>query len=55
MATACPECDAQVELPETVRMSEIVECPDCRTDLEVIMTEPPALALAPELEEDWGE
>jgi alpha-aminoadipate carrier protein LysW len=55
MTEICPECNADVKLMEPIRASEIVECPDCRSELEVIMVDPVTLALAPEIEEDWGE
>lgn len=55
MATACPECAAQIAVPEQARVTELVECPECRSDLEVVSTQPPLLAMAPEPEEDWGE
>ena len=55
MSTACPECDAQVTMAEPVRLSEVVECPDCHSELEVATVEPVLLVLAPEVEEDWGE
>jgi alpha-aminoadipate carrier protein LysW len=41
--------------PGRLRLSELVECPGCRSELEVIALQPFALALAPEPEEDWGE
>jgi alpha-aminoadipate/glutamate carrier protein LysW len=55
MINACPDCDAKVTLAEPVRLSEIVECQECRSELEVITLDPVTLALAPEVEEDWGE
>jgi len=55
MICDCPECDAKVMLPEPVRLSEIIECQDCRIELEVITLDPVVLALAAEVEEDWGE
>lgn len=55
MTTACPECDQSIELDETPRLSEIVSCPECRGELEVVSTDPVTLAVAPEPEEDWGE
>ena len=55
MTSACPECDRDVTVGEPVRLSQIVECPDCNSELEVVATEPVMLALAPEPEEDWGE
>jgi alpha-aminoadipate carrier protein LysW len=38
-----------------VEQGEIVPCPDCGADLEVLSTEPLTLGLAPEEGEDWGE
>ena len=54
-AAACPECAADVILEEGVLANEIVPCADCGAELEVIDVAPPTLALAPEVEEDWGE
>ena len=52
--TNCPECDAEIDLQDVVQ-GEIVVCPDCGIDLEVISVNPPKLELAPMEEEDWGE
>ena len=51
----CPECDAEVTVGTHAVKGEILACPDCGAELEVTETEPVALALAPEAEEDWGE
>ena len=51
----CPECAADVSLPNDVMEGEIVQCPECGVELEVINIDPPTLELAPEEEEDWGE
>lgn len=51
----CPECAADVTLPDDVMEGEIVQCPDCGVELEVVSVDPPELELAPEEEEDWGE
>lgn len=51
----CPECAADVTLPGDVMEGEIVVCPECGVELEVISLDPPELELAPEEEEDWGE
>jgi alpha-aminoadipate carrier protein LysW len=54
-ATAeCPECFGEVKL-KNVMQNEIVQCPDCGADLEVVSISPVTLELAPEEEEDWGE
>ncbi|HEY9077720.1 MAG TPA: lysine biosynthesis protein LysW [Anaerolineaceae bacterium] len=50
----CPECDAEIDLAGVV-VNEIIVCPDCGVDLEVIDLDPPTLELAPMEEEDWGE
>lgn len=54
MQAECPECAAAVALDSTV-VGEILRCPDCGADLEVISLDPPVLELAPTEEEDWGE
>ena len=50
----CVECDAEIEMVDVVE-GEILVCPDCGVDLEVISLNPPTLELAPMEEEDWGE
>ncbi len=55
MIQTCPECEGTVKLGEPVRLSEITQCPDCSSELEVVGLDPIALELAPEIEEDWGE
>ena len=51
----CVECAGEVEVANDVMVGEIVECPECGAELEVVNTNPVTLALAPEIEEDWGE
>ncbi|GAA0371450.1 lysine biosynthesis protein LysW [Streptomyces olivoreticuli] len=51
----CPECEGSVALMENPRVSEIVECAGCSSELELISVDPVELVLAPEIEEDWGE
>ncbi|MFF6773018.1 lysine biosynthesis protein LysW [Streptomyces sp. NPDC012637] len=52
---ACPECEDEVQISASVRLNEIVECAGCRSELEIVALSPAVLALAPEVEEDWGE
>ena len=54
MSTFCPECEGNVAL-SNVETGEIVVCPDCGVDLEVMDLAPLTLALAPLEAEDWGE
>jgi alpha-aminoadipate/glutamate carrier protein LysW len=55
MTANCPECDATITLAADVVEGEIIVCPDCAAELELTSVEPPELALAPEVGEDWGE
>ena len=54
MMSNCPECEAEVTV-QGLMIGEIIYCPDCNAELEVLRLEPPAVALAPQVEEDWGE
>jgi alpha-aminoadipate carrier protein LysW len=51
----CPACEIPVDVPDQSKLSEILECADCRSELEIVALDPVMLALAPEVEEDWGE
>lgn len=51
----CPICDAELTLADDTLQSELVECSDCGTELEVVSTSPVELQEAPQTEEDWGE
>jgi alpha-aminoadipate carrier protein LysW len=42
-------------LPQGTIVGEILPCASCATELEVISLDPPSVARAPEVEEDWGE
>jgi len=42
-------------LEEDTEVGEIIVCPDCGVDLEVVSLVPPVVELAPMEEEDWGE
>ena len=53
--TTCPECAAELQFAPDLEEAEIVVCPDCGVELEVIGLNPITLELAPEVEEDWGE
>jgi alpha-aminoadipate/glutamate carrier protein LysW len=54
-AVECPECIASVSLEPGTEEGEIIVCPDCGVDLEVISLSPVEIALAPMEQEDWGE
>jgi alpha-aminoadipate/glutamate carrier protein LysW len=50
----CIECDADIELIDPI-VGEIVVCPECGVDLEVMVLDPITIAVAPMEQEDWGE
>jgi alpha-aminoadipate/glutamate carrier protein LysW len=52
----CPECEADVEIDEyDVDKGEIISCPECGIELEVVGLAPLQLDVAPQDEEDWTE
>ncbi|MGD9144711.1 MAG: lysine biosynthesis protein LysW [Anaerolineae bacterium] len=51
----CLQCAGELDLAPDVELGEIIVCPDCGVEWEVMNTEPITLELAPEVEEDWGE
>ena len=51
----CPVCSAQIPLADDAVEGELITCPECGTELEIISLDPPAVAEAPQEEEDWGE
>ena len=51
----CPECAADIILADDTLQGEIIQCPDCGVELEVMSLSPLTLDLAPAEEEDWGE
>ncbi len=53
--TECVECAAELVLAADVEEGEIIVCPDCGVELEVVSLDPVTCELAPEVEEDWGE
>ena len=51
----CPECEADVEIDEyDVDKGEIISCPECGIELEVVGLAPLQLDV-PREEEDWTE
>ncbi len=52
---ACVECAGSVDVAADLMQGEILQCPDCGVELEVLTLNPLTVELAPEVEEDWGE
>ena len=51
----CPECEGEVHVDEDTDKGDLVSCPDCGLELEVVGLDPIELDIAPEEEEDWAE
>ena len=51
----CPTCDQPVPVPADAIEGEILACAGCEAEVELLRVQPPEIALAPELGEDWGE
>ena len=51
----CPECEAEVHVDEDTDKGDVVSCPDCGVELEVVGLDPIELDIAPEEDEDWAE
>lgn len=55
MAT-CPECDAEIEIDEyDVDKGDLISCPDCGSNLEVVGVSPVELDNAADKDEDDDE
>jgi alpha-aminoadipate carrier protein LysW len=50
----CIECGFELTL-EDVEEGELIVCPECGTEMEVVGLNPIVLEPAPAEEEDWGE
>jgi alpha-aminoadipate carrier protein LysW len=55
MVSKCTVCEGNVTIPENSMEGELLICPDCGTELEVVSMDPLTLEEAPEVQEDWGE
>lgn len=53
--TDCPVCEADINFENDTEKGELITCPDCGTELEVLNIDPAEVAEAPQEEEDWGE
>jgi len=53
----CPECDANMSIPDDAAVGEIVSCGDCGADYEISKKEGSNIELkeAETVGEDWGE
>ena len=57
MKVNCVECDKELSVPDDAVKGEIVTCPDCGSDFEVVSVNNKKVELkaAEKVGEDWGE
>jgi len=55
MAVKCSVCESDVEVADELMLGELIFCPDCGVELEVVSISPVEVKEAPEVQEDWGE
>jgi alpha-aminoadipate carrier protein LysW len=57
MKGKCPECYFEFDVADSVMIGEIIECPDCAVQLEVVEKNNGGIVfeVAQLEEEDWGE
>lgn len=55
MMGSCVVCDGAIRLSEGTVPGELIPCPDCGTELEVLSLDPVVFGEAPVVQEDWGE
>lgn len=53
--TACPDCAADIPIPNDAMKGEVVACPDCGESFEVAVVHPTELKKAETVGEDWGQ
>ena len=51
----CPGCGAESPIDTDLFVNDIIVCPECGAEVEVISMDPVVFELAPPVEEDWGE
>ena len=51
----CIECSTEVQIPDDAVAGEIIDCPSCGVELEVVNPETRELRIAECAGEDWGE
>jgi alpha-aminoadipate carrier protein LysW len=57
LKTVCETCGGEIEVPNDAIKGEIVSCPDCGLEYEVVEIKNGVVSLksAEEIGEDWGE
>ena len=51
----CVDCHAEINVEQNAQKGEVITCPECSADLEILQLNPVKLGAAPEVQEDWGQ
>ena len=51
----CPACSTWISLRDAVEVWDLVDCPDCKTLLEVVDLRPPTLDYANKEYDEWDD
>jgi alpha-aminoadipate carrier protein LysW len=57
MKVECKDCGAEINLAQDVMVGEIITCPDCGADFEIVVKEGASVEIKPaeSVGEDWGQ
>jgi len=53
----CPVCECEIQLADDTLSGELIECPECGSELEAVGMPEGGFILqeAPQTDEDWGQ
>jgi alpha-aminoadipate carrier protein LysW len=54
ITSTCPNCHGKINLAGCEEY-EIIECPDCGIDVEIVSLTPPILEEVPQDDDDWDD
>lgn len=57
MKAECKDCDGQITVTQDAMVGEIITCPDCGADFEIVSKREDTIEIKPaeSVGEDWGQ
>ena len=57
MKVECKDCGGEISVAQDVMVGEIITCPDCGADFEIVVKEGESVEIKPaeSVGEDWGQ
>jgi alpha-aminoadipate/glutamate carrier protein LysW len=57
MNVECKDCGAEIDAAQDVMVGEIITCPDCGADFEIVLKKGESIEVKPAetVGEDWGQ